>query len=120
MNDSTPVENFGVKLSRKDRTKLYEELLKLTAWHHKDPDVDINNLKSKVAGFSKRLNQNPLVCNVLGSEKLKNHIWLYSINNRTYVFFLSRRGLSVETLPTYQPEDVLKDLKQWNKSFGIS
>lgn len=107
INQTTPIQNL---LFRKFK-RSHNLIMDFVGWTHHYPQVDINRLSSKTKQFTKIVGVPSLGVKILGSEYRKNHIWIFNIKSNFYVFFLSIQGLSIETLPKANPDQVVKDLK---------
>lgn len=112
-----PLSNVFYK-KKEQYNSFYNEYTAFVFWASKFPKVNINNLKSKTELFSKLLGTKPLSSKILGSENLKNNIWIVNVDDRQYVFFLSLNGLNIETTET-SPNQVLMDLKELKKYFKM-
>lgn len=118
INHTTPLSNL-FNHDRELREKYFNQYQDFVSWTHNYPSIDINKLSSKTKAFSSLMGKKSLAVKVLGSGSYKNHIWIINVDSRPYVVYLSLRGLSMETLPTVTPQEVLKDLKTIQKHFKI-
>lgn len=112
---STPISNL-----MKDAPKESHDLIMdFVGWTSNYSNVNIDSLSSKTTQFSKIMGSTALGVKILGSESQKNHIWIINVDSRNYIFYISLRGLSIETLSSNTSSQIIKDLKRIKTHFKI-